>query len=128
MYEYLFLGIIIGMVIAYIMYQFNTIYCPSIDNITQILLRQSGRWLVASEQDNSPLISLLHAIYGFGYFMALKEISTENTINKFTNAKLFEKELNETLDINTKKVVNACPQYANNLNTFFAKFAGNMGE
>ena len=82
MYEYIFLGIIIGIVITYIMYQINTFYCPSIDNITQILLRQSGRWFVASQQDNSPLISLLHSIYGLGYFMALKEISTENTINK----------------------------------------------
>jgi hypothetical protein len=126
MYQYIFLGIIIGIVIYYIIQSFNNYYCPSNDYITETLVRQSSRWLVASQQDKSPLISLLHSLYGFGYFMALKEIMDENTINRFVNTKKFEKELNNTLDITTKKVVSVCPQYANELNNYFGKLAKDL--
>ena len=58
--------------------------------------------------------------------MALKEIMDENTINRFVNTKKFEKELNNTLDITTKKVVSVCPQYANELNNYFGKLAKDL--
>ena len=126
MYQYIFLGIIIGIVIFYILNSINLWLCPSKNHITQVLLRQSGRWLVASEQDNSPLISLLHTLYGFGYFMSLKEIVDEETINKYVNTKEYEKKLNDTLDLTTKKVVSVCPQYANDLNVYFGEIAGDI--
>lgn len=120
------IGIIIGIFIMVILYYFNYIFCPSIDNIAQILIRQSARWLVASQQDKSPLIAMLHSMYGFGYFMALKEIATEDTINKYVNVKKFEKELNNALDNSTTTVAKNCPQYASELNLYFAKIAGDI--
>ena len=47
------------------------------------LLRQSARWALASQQDKSPLIALLHANYGAGYLSLNK--SDNNRINRFIN-------------------------------------------
>jgi len=90
------------------------------------LIRQSGRWLVASQQDKSPLISMLHAMYGWGYYMALKEFATDNMINNHVNSKEFENQLNTALDLSTQKVISVCPSYSSDLNLYFAKVAGNI--
>ena len=37
------------------------------------LIRQAARWSVAAQQDESPIIALLHANYGAGYLWALKD-------------------------------------------------------
>jgi hypothetical protein len=48
------------------------------------MVRQCSRWMVASEQDESPLISTLHANYGTGYFWALKDIARNDEIKSAT--------------------------------------------
>jgi hypothetical protein len=106
---------------------YNTkIVKPNNDDHIQKLLRQSARWLTASLQDKSPLISMLHAMYGYGYFMALREIASENEINNYVDLKLFERELVAAMDNATKKVSSGCPQYASYLNKYFAKIAGDI--
>lgn len=52
---------------------------------TQALIRQIARWTVASQQDTSPMIALLHANYAAGYLQALELITTEQEINQFMN-------------------------------------------
>ena len=41
------------------------------------LIRQTARWTAASQQDKSPMISLLHANYGAGYLQALELIAAD---------------------------------------------------
>ena len=56
------------------------------------MIRQTSRWAVASEQDKSPMISVLHANYAVGYLQALQDIASEKEINKyldFGGTKLF---------------------------------------
>jgi hypothetical protein len=118
--------VILVIIIAFAMlYNTKIVKTNNNDNI-QKLLRQSARWLTASLQDKSPLISMLHAMYGYGYFMALREIATDNEINKYVDLKIFERELVAAMDNATKKVSGVCPQYANDLNKYFAKIAGDV--
>lgn len=39
-----------------------------------VLLRQSARWSIASEQDNNKMIALLHANYGFSYLLLIETL------------------------------------------------------
>lgn len=122
----LIIGILIGIIITIFLMKINEIICPSVHEIVKKLVRQSGRWLVASQQDKSPLISMLHAMYGWGYYMALKEFATDDMISDYVNPKEFEAQLNGALDSATQKVVSVCPTYASDLNLYFARVAGDI--
>ena len=50
------------------------------------LLRQSARWAIASTQDDSAMISLLHANYAAGYLWAVKDIYSDVEIIKFVES------------------------------------------
>ena len=60
----------------------NIIKVKSTDKKSHIetLIRQASRWSVAAQQDDSPIIALLHANYGAGYLWALKDIATDQEI------------------------------------------------
>ncbi len=66
-------------------YQAKKSYTPEKKKQTQALIRQIARWTVASQQDTSPMIALLHANYAAGYLQALELITTEQEINQFIN-------------------------------------------
>ena len=50
------------------------------DNIIKIMVRSCARWAVASLQDKSPLIAVLHANYAAGYLWALQDCFTDEEI------------------------------------------------
>jgi hypothetical protein len=89
------------------------------------LLRQSSRWSVAADQDELPMISLLHANYGAGYLWSLKEIATNEEIEKTTGIDLtkFEKEITTIQDKATRKVYLACPQFGPDASSYLVKFS-----
>lgn len=123
---YIILGIIIGIIINNYINKNNNQY--NYENIIKTLLRQTYRWALASGQDISPIVSLLHANYAAGYWWALKDIASDSDIEKIIkiNVKETEKKITLTQDLATKKVTNACPQFLNNVDTFFTKLAGNQ--
>lgn len=43
----------------------------------RILMRHAARWAIAAEQDNEPLIRVLHANYAVGYMLALREVASD---------------------------------------------------
>lgn len=97
------------------------------DNIST-LTRQASRWLTASEQDENPLIALLHGQYGMGYLWAISDIATPAQFNKATQldwkefktrAIKVQKKLNE-------RIVQVCPRFAHGLNEYFAKIGGEI--
>ena len=97
-------------------------------NMADKLIRQCARWAVASEQDKSPLIALLHANYAAGYLWALKDIVSDVEIKQHTNIDIldFEKKIVNIQDIATKKVSSACPEFASHLNMELLKYSGNV--
>tara|TARA_Y100001970_G_C13793964_1_gene631668 strand:- start:277 stop:642 length:366 start_codon:yes stop_codon:yes gene_type:complete len=80
----------------------------------ETLIRQASRWSVAAQQDESPIIALLHANYGAGYLWALKDIATSEEIENITSidALKFEREITSTQDLATKKAIKICPKFA----------------
>ena len=73
------------------------------------LVRQASRWSTAAKQDKSPLIALLHANYGAGYLWELKDIFTDQEIEKATgmNVLEFRDEIVEIQDQANLKVIKA---------------------
>lgn len=86
------------------------------NNHIKILLRQISRWSVASEQDKSPMIAVLHANYAVGYLQALTDIATEKEINKYLDFDKFKWQIYKIQDDAVKKAVKVCPQYIGNIN------------
>jgi hypothetical protein len=113
--EYMNIIIFVSLIILY--YIFN--YCVNNNdnkykNI-RTLIRQTARWAIASEQDESPMVAVLHANYAVGYLQALQDIYTENDINKFIDLQDFKYKLYKIQDDAVKKVVNICPEYVGDI-------------
>lgn len=108
----------------WILNEIKRAYCPSLSTIITTLVRQAARWSSASLQDESPLIAVLHSVYGAGYLWALKDIATENEIRQVVDPKKFEHQIIKAMDQATKKAVRACPQYKGDVNQFLAELAG----
>lgn len=95
------------------------------DNI-QKLVRQTARWATAAQQDESPLVALLHANYAAGYLWALKDIATPIEIEKSAGIEMkrFEKHITDVQDAVTQKVVKKCPQFAGEVDLYLSTIAG----
>ena len=78
---------------------------------TRALIRQTARWTVASQQDTSPMIALLHANYAAGYLQALELIRSEQEINHVTNLQALRHKVYDTQDNAARAVVTSCPAY-----------------
>jgi len=83
-------------------------------NHIHVLLRQTARWAIASEQDLNPLIAVLHANYAVGYLSALREIATDQEIQDASGIDLlaFQHAVQSIQDQATKKASRECPSFA----------------
>ena len=106
----------------------NFFYKENINNDTQIkaILRGSSRFTLASLQDKSPLIALLHANYGTGYFWALRDAFTDKEITKSTGLDIveYQKKITTIQDNITKNIIKLCPNFGTELDLSLAKIAG----
>ncbi len=82
----------------------------NIDEAIRILYRQSARYAYAAEQDESPIISVLHANYGAGYLFALKDIARSEDFEKVVGEDMltFEKRIVGIQDKATRKLAEKC--------------------
>lgn len=114
---YLFFIFILTIIIFLLISNKNTCYNSFFSTKSDIinkLVRQAARWSIASTQDETPLISVLHANYGTGYLWALKDIATNEEISQATGIDVFkfESEIVKNQDQSTLKMINACPNFA----------------
>ena len=81
------------------------------DRAIRTLYRQAARYMVASLQDESEVIQVLHANYAMGYIMALRDITTDTEFRRATGEDLdaFEHKLAVAQDIATKRLVGTRP-------------------
>ena len=80
-------------------------------NQTRVLYRQAARYAVAAEQDEQPVIAVLHANYAMGYLLALKDLVTAEEFKRATGEDLlnFEQEIARVQDTATLKLVKQNP-------------------
>lgn len=80
--------------------------------IIQTLIRQIGRWSIASTQDKNAIIKMMHACYGTGYLMALKSIGNSSEIEDITdvNVEWLTNQVYHIQDNATMYLAKECPQ------------------
>ena len=81
------------------------------DQAIRTLYRQAARYMVASLQDESEVIQVLHANYAMGYIMALRDITTDTEFRRATGEDLdaFEHKLAVAQDVATRRLVATRP-------------------
>jgi hypothetical protein len=97
-----------------------------IDQVIEVMVRSCSRWAVASLQDRSPLIAVLHANYAAGYLWALQDCFTDDQIHNATGIDIikFQKSITRVQDISTRRLVSVCPGYASDLDSYLSKISG----
>lgn len=80
------------------------------DSTIATLYRQCARWAVASTQDRSEVIGLLHANYAAGYLWAIKDVATSDDFRRVTGEDMleFEKKITRIQDGATRRLVEKC--------------------
>ena len=120
-------GILIGVLLTVIYYLYNLRRPLSRQDVIRRLVRQAARWSTAAKQDESPLISVLHANYGVGYLMALSEFASPDEIEFAAGINYFEFDaaIKQAQDDANRKAVALMPQFAGvNHSNPLAKIAG----
>lgn len=81
------------------------------DKAIRTLYRQAARYMVASLQDESEVIQVLHANYAMGYIMALRDITTDTAFRRVTGEDLdtFEHKIAAAQDVATERLVRNRP-------------------
>ena len=76
------------------------------------MMRAAARYAVAAEQDEKPMIQVLHANYAMGYMLALREIASDMEVYQVTgyDPHAMFKWLLEVQDRAAKAVVAVCPE------------------
>jgi len=90
------------------------------------LVRQSARYAVAAQQDESPVIAILHANYAAAYFYALKDIASESQIHNATgiDVKKFKAHVTNVQDMVTRKTSEKCPDFVGEVDIYLAQIGG----
>ena len=78
------------------------------------LLRQTARWAVASKQDSSNLIALLHIDYAIGYLSSLQEIASNEDIKHYggVDPSNLMKRLQARQDTILSASIKECPSFS----------------
>lgn len=81
------------------------------DEAIRLLYRQAARYSVASLQDASEVIQVLHANYAMGYLLALKDLATGEEFERVTGENLlnFERKIAQIQDAATRRLVEQRP-------------------
>jgi len=120
--------LLIFSIIRSIFYQKNKKNYVNKDDDIRKLTRQCSRWLIAAQQDESPLIATLHLQYGMGYLWAIKDITTTKEFNNATGLNFvnFENHAIKIQDYISKKMIKACPQFAGDIDKYLGTIAGEI--
>ncbi len=126
MREIIYIAVILILVLMIIILLANN---PA-DNKKEIintLVRQSARWATAAEQDQSPMIAVLHANYAAGYLWALRDIATDTEIEKAAGIDVlkFRNDINKIHDSTTRRLSELCAEFAPT-DTYLGKIAGEV--
>jgi hypothetical protein len=96
-------------------------------HIISRIMRGSARWALASKQDKSPLVAVLHANYGCAYLWALKDVFNDYEIKSATGIDVveFQNKITDIQDTATKRMTKLCPVYATGIqDTILSSIAG----
>jgi hypothetical protein len=90
------------------------------------LVQQAAKWATMAQQDESPIIAMLHANYAVGYLWALKDIARPGDISREAgiDPQQFEEHIINMQSGVTKKVLKQCPEMAGEIDLYLSSIAG----
>lgn len=123
---YIFIIFLLVLIIVYLVY--IRPICTTDEKNIKTLIRQASRWSNASQQDSSPLVSVLHANYGAGYLWALRDLYTDDQIYKSSGINIIalQNKITDIQDRSTKNMIKVYPEYGKNLDVELAKLGGEI--
>ena len=118
-----YLYLIAVIFVLYLMMQNKT---RGMNKAIEKLVRQSARYAVAAQQDESQVIAILHANYAAAYFYALKDIASESQIHNATgiDVKKFKEHITNVQDMVTRKTSEKCPDFVGEVDIYLAQIGG----
>lgn len=124
----MFLTLVIILIIFYLYNQYNFYVSSQNQSKIKTLVRSCARWALASLQDTSPLVAVLHANYAAGYLWALNEIFTDYEIKQTTGLNIitFSQKITDIQDVATRRLAKTCPEFSKNLDISLLKTAGEI--
>lgn len=108
-------GLVIGIILGYLLVYLQTDdYYIRFQLAVKGLTRQAARWATAAEQDENPIIAVLHANYGAGYLWALSDIATPDEIEDITKIdyRKFVGEIVRIQDQENVALIKKCPEFS----------------
>lgn len=117
--------ILIIVFILTLLYSYYRSQCTKKNPMTiPTLVRQTARWMIAARQDQNPLIAVMHANYATGYWYALRDIATDQAIERATglDAVVFQRQVQAVQEEATMKALQVCPSFGPQ--TDLARLAG----
>jgi len=118
-----YLYLIAVIFVLYLMMQNKT---RGMNKAIEKLVRESARYAVAAQQDESPVIAILHANYAAAYLYALKEFATDSQIHNATgiDVRKFKEHVTNVQDMVTKKTSEKCPDFIGEVDVYLAEIGG----
>lgn len=83
--------------------------------VAHVLFIQMSRWSTAATQDENPVIAVLHANYGVGYMMALREIAGDEELERWlgiSDLRHLFREVERVQHEATRRLAATCPDVA----------------
>lgn len=121
---YILLGILILIILCLVIMIFNIKeQQPTINTIAARIFHQMARWSTAASQDKNPVIAVLHANYGVGYMMVLKDLASDEELQRILGIENIRKVFDEVQSIQNTVTLNLANHCKNIFpDTFLARY------
>uniref|UniRef100_A0A6C0JWE8 Uncharacterized protein n=1 Tax=viral metagenome TaxID=1070528 RepID=A0A6C0JWE8_9ZZZZ len=97
-------------------------------SVIEKLVKKTAKYATMAQQDDSPMLAIMHANYSMAYLEALLDMASYRDINRVTNidVKLFVEHIVSVQRTVTKKVVQKIPALQGEIDLYLSAIAGNV--
>lgn len=104
---YILLGILLLIILSLFAMLFNMKEeQTTIQTIAPRIFHQMARWSTAASQDENPVIAVLHANYGVGYMMVLRDLASDEELERILGVENIRRIFDEVQKIQNKATLN----------------------
>jgi hypothetical protein len=95
----------------------------TINKIAPRIFHQMARWSTAASQDKNPVIAVLHANYGVGYMLVLRDLTSDEDLQRILAIENIRKVFDEVQQIQNTVTLNLANHCKNIVpDTFLARY------
>lgn len=96
-------------------------------SVIEKIVKKTAKYATMAQQDDSPMLALMHANYSMAYLEALLDLASQKEIHRVTNidVKLFIEHVLQVQQDVTKKVIRKIPALQGEIDLYLSSIAGN---